>query len=156
MHEMFSAQCGPYQYCQVETKYYFWIIIVIVLIVFLFWTEINHNECTDQLCHMKAELMEKTDTTEEMINKVISNLTLNHNIVNWRRSMLISLLLAFGVIFIFYHVFAPGFDYIMIVLILFFIIYFSTAWVGAHWWKNNDKKIEKELRKIRSLIKNEN
>ena len=152
---MFSAQCGPYQNNPVEVKYYFWIIIVIVLIIFLLWAEMSHNECTDQLCHMKAKLIKETDSTDEMINKVISNLTLNHRLINWRRSMLISLLLALGVIFYFYHVRAPGFDYIMIASILFFIIYFSTVWVGAHWWKNNDKKIEKELIKIRGSINNQ-
>ncbi len=156
IHEMFSAQCGPYQYCPVEVKYYYWIIIVIVLILVLFWNETRDNNCIDQQCHMKAKLIKETDSMEEMINKTISNLTLNHSLVNWKRSLLISLLLALGVVFIFYHTFAPGFDYLMITFILFFWIYFSTAWVGAHWWKNNDKKIEKELIKIRSLIRNEN
>ena len=74
--------------------------------------------------------------------------------MGWRRALLIAVILSAIILVIFYPKLPDGFDYFLIVTIIFIVVYFTSVWFQWHWWKGRDFKIEDKLLHLRSTIKN--
>ncbi len=132
-----------------------WPIIIIVLIVYLVWTEYGSQDCREQNCNNRAKIIHSTDTRGTAIDKISSNVLKNHAVIGWRRTLIVAIIIAIIVLLIFCKEFPHGFTVTIAILIIFLLAYFSSAWLQAHWWKFNDYKIERSLKDLRKHYKDE-
>ena len=148
----------------------FWPIIIIVIMVYLIWTEYGSQDCRNQDCNNRAKIVydfdesrgatsgvETCDSTHndsngDIIDKISTNIMKNHTVIGWRRSLIASIVIAILILIIFCQEFPHGFTVVMTVLLVFMIVYFSSAWFQAHWWKFNDYKIDDSLQKFRNRL----
>lgn len=129
-----------------------WPFIIIVLIVFLVWTEDGSQNCKSKKCHNEAPKVLQSDTVNQAIDKIIANVRLNHNIVGWRRSMLIAICVSILILMLMKSRFPHGFMFFLIAAIIFTGVYFATAWSQDKWWRENDDKIEDSLIELRNKL----
>ena len=95
----------------------------------------------------------KPKTASEKIDSAVNKLWMKEKAVGWRISLLISILLALIIMFIFSPVLPNGFDFFLVTMFLFTLIYLGSNWFYWHWHKPNDSKYEKELLNLRHQIK---
>lgn len=153
-----------------------WPLIVVLVLVYLIWTEYGSQDCRKQNCNNRAGIIyvgkkeynddimgvkyiddsDKSNitTNEEIIDKISANIIQNHTIITWRRSMIASILIALVILFIFCAEFPHGFTVLLTVLIIFIAIQISANWFQAHWWLFNDYKIDESLKQLRSKLNN--
>ena len=122
-----------------------WPIIVILLVVFLIWSEYGSQDCRYQNCNNRAQIIDHDDDLGSAIDKIKHNVYLNHTLVGWRRALLAAILLTVITLFIFCPEMPDGFTVIIVTVIFFVFIYFSSAWIQHRWWRNNDRKLDKAL-----------
>ncbi len=127
-----------------------WPLIIIGIVTYLVWTEYGSQDCRQQNCNNQAEIIHPQDSISEMIRKISNNLSKNHAIVEWRRSLLAAIVIGLIVLFIFCPRFPDGFTVLVTIYLIFFLVHFSSVWLSTHWWKTNDDKIEKSLRKLKN------
>lgn len=136
---------------------YFWpfLIIILLILVFLIWSEYGSQDCRFdettnlQECHNKALKIEKDDSPQEIIEKIIYSVRKNHAIVSWRRAVFFGIIASLFIFIYYYRQNLPnGFIFFMITLIIIIIIYFCLTWFGAHWFRMNDDKIENALKSL--------
>lgn len=77
----------------------------------------------------------------------------NHLIVLWRKALIISLLIGFFVSLVIFKDFVFDFNFIIIVMLIFIAVYFTSVWFQAHWWRENNDRIEKYTLKLKNLIR---
>lgn len=143
-------------YCPRYTKNYdwncdtepIWPLILIGIVAYLVWTEYGSQDCRQQSCNNRAELIYPEDSIPDIIDKISSNLSKNHSIVDWRRSLLIAILLGLIVLFIFCPKFPDGFTVFITISLIFLIVHLSSVWFSVHWWKMNDYKIDDCLKEL--------
>jgi len=141
-----------------------WPLIVIVVLVYLIWSEYGSQDCRRQNCNNRARIVyvedrydlsgvghrkEMVDSDEEIIDKISDNLMLNHTIVTWRRSIIVAILAAIIILLIFCKEFPHGFTVLLTILIIFMAVQISANWFQAHWWLFNDYRIEESLKMLR-------
>ncbi len=124
-----------------------WPIIVFFIVIILIAAEVAYQKPQNTNNSNNA----KNPTTN--IDEVINNNNLNHNVVGWRRAMLLSIFLSLIVLIGFYAEFPDGYDFFLVAVILFIVIYLFSVWFQWNWWKPKDTIIESELLKIRHKIK---
>jgi len=130
----------------------FWILLISgVILLYLVWTEIKSQDCLNRQCINSTPLVNLKDTSRTAIDKTIETLRKNHIIVGWRRALMIAIIVSIPIIFFLIHRFPSGFEFVVVVTIIFVIVYFSSVWLQAFWWGQNDLKIEKSLMTLRSL-----
>ncbi len=127
-----------------------WPLIVIGIVTYLVWTEYGSQDCRHQNCNNRAEIIYPEDSISEIIKKISSYLSINHAIVEWRRSLLVAIAIGLIVLFIFCPYFPDGFTVLVTIFLIFFVVHFSSVWLSTHWWKTNDDKIERSLRNLRN------
>jgi len=147
---------------------YYWPIVVIVLIVYLLWSEYGSQDCSKQSCNNRARVIYGEDDWYEAIDKINHNVHMNHTIVGWRRALLVAIIVTILVLFIFYngkkgstpgdryavaYALPDGFTVFIVTVIIFVIVYFSSAWIQYSWWRNNDYKIEDSLKLLKKKYK---
>lgn len=113
----------------------YWPVVVITLSVFLVLSEYGSQDCTEQQCHMRASSISPGDDKTTAINKVLAAVENNHTVVNWRRSMLISILVALAILFVASpHRLPSGRVFLLVCLVVFSALYlFSTLDQNLHW-----------------------
>lgn len=132
----------------------FWPILVVVLTVFLIWGEDRSQNCLDKPCQHSAPLPDIKDKPVDLIDKAISGLYLNHTLVDWRRSLLVALLIGLLLFFILNLSNIPtGAEYFTVVLVIFLGIYLSCGYFLWIWFMPKDQEIIDGLLDIRSKIK---
>lgn len=129
-----------------------WPIILIVIVVYLIWSEYGSQDCRKQNCNNRARMVHAEDTDREIIDKVSDNLMRNHTIVTWRRSIIISIVIALLILILFCKEFPHGFTVLLTVLFVFMAVQISANWFQAHWWLFNDYKIDRSLQELRQRI----
>ena len=73
-----------------------WPIIAITIVVFLVWSEYGSQDCRNQQCNNKAPVINKNDSPQQIIDKIMITSRKNHTLVSWRRAMLIAII--FGIL----------------------------------------------------------
>ncbi len=127
-----------------------WPLIIIGIITYLVWTEYGSQDCRHQNCNNRADIIYPEDSISEVMKKISNNLSKNHAIVEWRRSLLAAIVIGLIILFIFCPHFPDGFTVLVTIFLIFFVVHFSSVWLSTHWWKTNDDKIEKSLRNLRN------
>lgn len=112
-----------------------WPLVIIVIIVILVYIELTRP-------------LRKCKTFDQILDCIDDN----HNQVDWVRSLIVSLSLSLILLFVLRGPFPNFFTFFVVAMILFVVVYFSSAWVQAHWWRNNDYKIEKSLHDLRERL----
>lgn len=95
----------------------------------------------------------RPSNASERIDYAILRLNQKQNMVGWRISLIVSILLSLIILFIFTPTLPNGFDFFLVTMFLFTIIYLGINWFYWHWHKPNDSKYEKELLNLRHQIK---
>jgi hypothetical protein len=145
-----------------------WPVIVIVVMVYLIWTEYGSQDCRNQDCNNRSRIVydfdgpersgveacaaEYTDSNREIIDKISANVLKNHTVIGWRRSLIAAIIIGILILLIFCKEFPHGFTVFITILLTFLLVYFSSAWFQAHWWKFNDYKIDDSLQKLRNRL----
>ncbi len=125
-----------------------WPLVIIGTVTFLIWTEYGSQDCRQQNCNNRADIIYPEDSVSEIIKKISTNLSKNHAIVEWRRSLLASIIIGLIILFIFCPDFPDGFTVLVTIFLIFFAVHFTSVWFSAHWWKTNDHKINQSLREF--------
>src|SRR5680860_27605 len=142
---------GEDKYCSKEA---YWPIVVIVIVVFLVWSEYGSQDCRSQQCNNKAETIDPNDDYRTSIDKIILTIKRNHTIVGWRRSLLVAIFATLLILmWMCRTTMVHGFIFFLIAVMIFFATYFVSAWLQWTWFTNNDLKIEKYLRELRTKLK---
>ncbi len=118
--------------------------IVLLLLVYLIFTETQSQACKDRLCYNTTASPSELDTKHTMVDKMITTLRVNHNPVEWRKALLIGLVVAF-VAPMFFGCALGVRNFIMTALLIFIVIYFIMAWHNWTVWREVDVEIEREL-----------
>lgn len=145
------------------TSFCIWPLIIIVIVVFLISTEDKSQNCVFQRCSNRSPDLLPTDTHRHIVDKLITTVRLNHNLVNWRLAMLVSLLVTVIILLIFGHQASPlcfksptefpqGFTVLVIATIIFITVYFLFNGIQAHQWAQDDHKIEEQLLQLRHRL----
>lgn len=129
-----------------------WILIVVIIVIYILWTENASQNCLGKQCHNTPEVFSEEDDTITSVDKISRNNRKNHEIVVWRRSMLVAIVASAIISVIIYRGIPCGFDYFMIALYIFVVVVFSESWFQAHWWKMNGYKIEGSLKNLRNSV----
>jgi hypothetical protein len=90
---------------------------------------------------------------KDQIDQVLNANRNNHMVVLWRRCLIISLLLSFFIYIFIYGTFIINFPYIIITMLIFMATYFTAVWFQAHWWRENNDKIERYILKLKGMFK---
>lgn len=125
-----------------------WPLIIIGIVTYLVWTEYGSQDCRQQNCNNRAEIIYPEDSISEIIKKISANLSKNHAIVEWRRSLLVAIIVGLILLFIFCPRFPDGFTVLITIFLIFFVVHFVSVWFSVHWWKMNDYKIDLSLREF--------
>lgn len=136
--------------------YPIWPIISAVIIGFAAWSENGSQNCIEQ-CNNSPESISEEDSAIDMIDKIQSAVNNQHKVVDWRRVMIISIVLAIVITIILSAVsgsiiMPSGFTILMLGIILFVILYFSAASISSYWWENIDNRINYDLLQLRHQI----
>jgi hypothetical protein len=126
-----------------------WLLLVAAVIVYLVWTEPKSQDCLTTTCINSTPPVSAKDPTKVAVDKTIETLRKNHTIVGWRRAMLVAIVVAIPIAVFLLHHFPSGFEFFIITMIIFIIVYFSSVWLQARWWGMNDLKIERSLLQFR-------
>lgn len=129
-----------------------WPLIIIGIVAFLVWTEYGSQDCRHQNCNNRAEQIYPEDSITDAISKISTNLMRNHTLVNWRRSLLIAIVIGLIILFIFCPKFPDGFTVLVTIFLVFFVVHLATAWFSSHWWKMIDYKTDHYLQELRNRI----
>lgn len=116
------------------------------IIIYLLISEIASQDCESQVCVNATPCPERRDMPEEIIDKLIVTLRTNHSPVEWRKALLIGLIISFVILF-------PRItlrNYLLVALIIFFTTYFSLTWSSWNYWRKTDNYIEEQLLSLRS------
>jgi hypothetical protein len=132
--------------------------IVLVLLLFLIWSERGSQDCLNKKCGNATEPVNAHDKPKLAIDKTIETLRKNHTLVGWRRALFIALILAFPLCYILRFRnpqgwFPSGYEFFVITSVIFVIAYFSSVWLNAVWFAPQDHQIEKSLLHLRSLAR---
>lgn len=149
-----------------------WPLIIILVLVYLIWTEYGSQDCRNQDCNNRAKIVYESytdnsefnnrsgvefdsntvDSNEEIIDKISTNVMQNHTIVTWRRSIIAAILISLVILFIFCKEFPHGFTVLLTVFFVFMAVQISANWFQAHWWLFNDYKIDRSLQTLRQRV----
>jgi hypothetical protein len=129
-----------------------WMILICALSVFLIWSEVGSQDCLNRWCNNTTPSVIETDSPRQMIDKTIDTLRKQHTIVGWRRAMLVAIIVTLIVTVSILHRFPTGFQFFMVAVFIFLIVYFSSVWIQARWWGQNDSKIERQLMLLRKKV----
>jgi len=138
-----------------------WPVIVVALIIYLLTSEINNQSCQGGDCGIYRDVKKhwkkdghKSKGASDYIDKIIDRLNLNHNVTEWRRVLLISIILSLIILFLFHPVFPDGFDVFLVTSILFLILYPICNLFQYNSYQLNDTNNQEKLQYIRSQLKN--
>ncbi len=130
-----------------------WPIIAITIVVFLVWSEYGSQDCRNQQCNNKAPVINKNDSPQQIIDKIMITSRKNHTLVSWRRAMLIAIIFGILILIWLYPSKMPhGFIFLIVAAIIFVITYFIFSWIQSQWWRQNDDKIEQSLQDLRHQL----
>lgn len=131
----------------------FWILLIGgVILIYLLWSEIKSQDCLNRTCINSTPPVNLKDSFRTAIDKTIETLRKNHIIVGWRRALMIAIIVSIPIILFLLHRWPSGFEFLITVTIIFVIVYFSSVWLQAFWWGQNDLKIERSLMEIRRSL----
>ncbi len=153
--DIYNKYCYPILFSDLHRPA-IWPVIVVAIVIFLAVSEIGSQSCVDGHCnHYKnIEPSCPDDLSSDNIDTLISRIKINHTVVGWRRALIVAILLALVILFLFSPSELPdGFDFFLVATILFLVIYFTTTWFQWHWWKPRDFKIEEKLLQLRHTVK---
>src|SRR3990167_4827186 len=129
-----------------------WPIIATVIIGFTAWSENGSQNCT-QKCNNSPKVISDEDTNIEIIDKILFAVNNQHKIVHWRRVIMVSIILSIIIVIMMllcnnnlsfstlYTI--SGFQILMIGIILFIVLYFTSASMSTYWWQYIDENISK-------------
>lgn len=126
-------------------------LLILLLFVYLVSTEIQSQDCNDRLCYNTTPSPQEKDDPHQIIDKMITTLRVNHSPVEWRKALLIGLLVAFLVILILGLPMTLR-NFALATLTVFIIVYFASTWTNWTYWRNMDNSIERQLLQLRSEI----
>ncbi len=137
-----------------------WLLFILVLIIFLCWTERGSQDCLHRRCINATPHVELQDETGSAIDKTIETLRKNHTLVGWRRALLIALIVTIPIYYLMRRTSSPklgflsgiipsGYEFFVIATIIFVITYFSSVWLNYVWFAPRDLAIEQTLLQIR-------
>lgn len=149
-----DSQSFLYFYLKQVKRLMWWLLLVILIIVHVTRVEYRSQDNRRYQCANTTPRAHKTDEYEEMIDKTIYTMRRNHSIVSWRRAIVISLLLAFPIVYFLTGQVQNGFKYVGVVFLIALFIYFSHVFVEHNLWFKNGLKIEDELLQLRNKLNN--
>ena len=139
-----------------------WLILVLILIIFLCWSERGSQDCLHRQCMNGTPHVDSKDNSKSAIDKTIETLRKNHTLVGWRRSLLIALIVTIPIYYLVKRIlpslhgdgmlFPSGYEFFVIATIVFVIAYFSSVWLNFVWFAPRDLAIEHQLLRIRRGI----
>ncbi len=134
---------------------YIWPLVVILAVSFLIWTEDRSQNCYDKPCQHSVGVGNEDDTEVQLIDKVMSGIYLNHLVVDWRRCLLLGLILAIIIFLVLSPDIAPlGGEYFSVVLVIALIchiFYVNFLW---RWFVGQDEEMMDVLLKIHTDVTN--
>ena len=119
-------------------------ILFLVLIVYIVATEIQSQDCDRRLCYNTTPQPHLNDDPETIIDKLITTLRPNHTPVEWRKSLLIGLVVAYLVITVLGVPLMLS-RYVLTTLIIFIFVYVALTWTSWVYWRHLDTQIERKL-----------
>lgn len=143
--------CYPILFTDIDRPA-FWPVLVTAIIIFITVSEINSHSNKNNKSNKNNSKTINTKPSNK-IDEIISRTNLNHTVISWRRSLLLSIVLSLIILAFLYNKLPHGFDFFLVTTILFIVIYLPNIWVQWNWWKNRDYKIENELLDLRHQIK---
>ena len=126
-------------------------LLFLLLFVYLISTEIQSQDCDDRLCYNTTPTPQSEDNPRQMIDKMIATLRVNHSPVEWRKALLIGLLVAFLVILVLGLPLTIR-NFVLATLIVFIIVYFASTWTNWTYWRGMDNWVEHQLLRLRSEL----
>ena len=126
-------------------------LLFLLLFVYLVTTEIQSQDCEDRLCYNTTPSPQAGDSSYDMIDKMVTTLRVNHSPVEWRKALMIGLILSLVIICLFGSTMTIR-NYVIIVLIIFLVVYFISTWTNWVYWRDVDTKIDRKLLRLRSHL----
>lgn len=124
-------------------------LLFLLLFVYLVATEIQSQDCADRLCYNTTSEPNLDDKSSAMIDKLVTTLRVNHSPVEWRKALLIGMIVSLVVIVVF-NIPLTLCTFILLGLIVFIFVYFASTWTNWVWWRCHDTYIERQLIALRS------
>jgi hypothetical protein len=126
------------------------LIIILILITFIFY-------CIGKRKLINQNYNNSLFYNNDKISRLIEINRTNHLYNLWPSVLFVSLILSLFIVLCFsnkrsYNDFQLFFDYLIINLIIFVPMFFTITWFQAHWIRERDDLIEKELLRIRNEI----
>lgn len=125
-----------------------WVVVVIVIIAYIIWTEDRSQNCLGKPCQHSPPPITVYDSYRHRLDKVIYAINLNHTVVDWRRAVLAGLI----VVLVLASLMVSSLDgtkVLMASLILILGYYLLWAWLTWTWSRPNDSYLVKQLNKLR-------
>lgn len=120
------------------------ILLLLTLCLYLVTLELASQDCQGKLCYNSTPSPTKDDSTQEIINKLALTLEINHSPVDWRRALIIGIVV--GLIFL------PCVNIntcVVVMILIFMCVYLSFSWSNWVYWRPIDLHIEDLLTHIR-------
>lgn len=122
-------------------------LVLVGLFIYLIWTELLSQDCTSRSCYNATPIPTTLDTPRQIIDKMVTTLRVNHSPVEWRKGLMIGLVVT---LIIGFGLCLP--NPIVVVLIIFIVVYFVATWTNWTRWRCLDVRLEQDLLRLRGRV----
>ena len=152
----------------------FWPLVAVGLASLMIWIEYGSQDCLDPRCKHRVYVPKKNlekdfredfkknlvkdfreDSKKNLVKEIdylIDQYNLNHMVVNWRRSILIAIIVGIIILLFLSDRFPNGFTFFMVSFFIFLVYYFSTSWIQHARWRKNGLGIIEDLENLRKCL----
>ena len=127
-----------------------------IVIVFLIWSEDRSQNCRDKICINTTPSAQVDDHPHDIIDKSAETLRRNQITVDWRRSMLIAMVVAIVTVPFILKKWPTSRQMVIATMVIFIVAYISCVWMQERWWVAHGNHIEKHLLQYRKKHSSKN
>jgi len=136
-----------------ETSTLIFLIVVFVVMMLLFWTEMSEHDCIgDKQCGVRQPEPQPEDSVDEFIDKLSSMVETNSGFIVWRRALIVSIIVGYCVAYFMRGRIPRPAEWLAVGLIIFIGAYFAGSWLCAHFLMPNGRRIQDNLEVLRHRL----
>lgn len=139
----YKTQIYPALFTDIE-RAPIWPVVTVATIIYLLSSEIN-TSLYDSRNNVEQ-------TISDRIDKVIDHIAMNHEAVEWRRVLLISIFLSLVILYLFNPKFPDGFDFFLVTFLIFLVLYPISNLFSYYWHESKDGIHKEKLLKLRNQV----
>lgn len=130
-----------------------WPVLAAATVIYLVASETNHQSCQNGDCDLYKKLNKKDEDITDKIENIIDHIDLQHNVVEWRRVLVVSIILSLIILWLFNPALPDGFDFFLVTFLLFMIVYPISNMYNYNFYKSDDQIHQDKLYHLRNQIK---